>query len=224
MQVAKWGNQLGHSGCRRSVVETLKLKAGDEIEITVSGIAPASRLRGTAVAKGALASLRKFRGRRCLPGSNSIPATRPMSASDAFFDTAISCFTSCPRRSTPKRIASSSFSTPAASSAFKFSTNLPPWQHASLRCRLAEIKEILSTIRAVCTVKSLDLETHEAGPRLAERYRYSIYDSMITRAALRAVVRRCFPKTFRHGQKIDRLTIDRSFQKRERVPSVPPVE
>ncbi len=61
MQVAKWGNSLAVR-LPQAVVEALKLKGGDEIEITVDGfrrfeIAPdRSRER-------ALASLRKFRGR-----------------------------------------------------------------------------------------------------------------------------------------------------------------
>jgi len=61
MQVAKWGNSLAVR-LPQAVVEALELKAGDEIEITVSG----SRRFGVArdrTRERALASIRKFRGR-----------------------------------------------------------------------------------------------------------------------------------------------------------------
>jgi antitoxin MazE len=60
MQVAKWGNSLAVR-LPQAVVEALKLKPGDEIEITVSG----KRHFGVARDRSreqALASLRKFRG------------------------------------------------------------------------------------------------------------------------------------------------------------------
>jgi predicted nucleic acid-binding protein len=77
---------------------------------------------------------------------------------------------------------------------------------------LVEIREILSTIRAVCNVKPLDVETHELGLELAERYRYSVYDSMVLAAALRAGCSTVFSEDFQHGQKIDRLTIINPFR------------
>jgi antitoxin MazE len=60
MQVAKWGNSLAVR-LPQALVEALKLKPGDEIEITVNG-------RRFEVARDrtierALASIRKFRGR-----------------------------------------------------------------------------------------------------------------------------------------------------------------
>ena len=48
-----------------------------------------------------------------------------------------------------------------------------------LAMTIPEIREILSTIRAVCTVKPLDVENHDLGLDLAERYGFSIYDGMI---------------------------------------------
>src|SRR5471030_3041611 len=55
-----------------------------------------------------------------------------------------------------------------------------------LTMTIPEIREILSTIQAVCAVKPLDIETHELGLNMAERYGFSIYDGMIVAAALRA--------------------------------------
>lgn len=61
MQVAKWGNSLAVR-LPAAVVEALKLKEGDDVEIQVAG----ARSFSVAKAPGArelLARLRKFRGR-----------------------------------------------------------------------------------------------------------------------------------------------------------------
>jgi antitoxin MazE len=61
MQVSKWGNSLAVR-LPRAVVDALKLKEGDEIEITVGGTRrfEVARDRGR---ERALARLRKYRGR-----------------------------------------------------------------------------------------------------------------------------------------------------------------
>jgi antitoxin MazE len=61
MQVAKWGNSLAVR-IPQAVVEALKLRAGDEIEITVSGSRRFNVERDRSRER-ALLSLRKFRGR-----------------------------------------------------------------------------------------------------------------------------------------------------------------
>ena len=62
---------------------------------------------------------------------------------------------------------------------------------------------MLDTIRAVCLVEPLGLETHEAGMALAERYGFSIYDAMILASAQRAGCRVVFTEDLQHGQVID---------------------
>jgi predicted nucleic acid-binding protein len=74
-----------------------------------------------------------------------------------------------------------------------------------------KIREVLSAIRLVCSVQPLDVETHELGLKLAERYRYSVYDSMILAAALRAGCSTLLSEDFQNGQKIDGLTIRDPF-------------
>ena len=81
-----------------------------------------------------------------------------------------------------------------------------------LAMQIRQIREILSTIRAICNVKPLEVMTHELGLELAERYRYSVYDSMILAAALRAGCSTLLSEDFHHGQKIDRLTIVNPFK------------
>lgn len=81
-----------------------------------------------------------------------------------------------------------------------------------LAMRVADIKVILSTIRSVCAVTPLDIETHELGLDLAERYRYSIYDCLILAAALRAGCSTLYSEDFQHAQRIDRLAIVNPFR------------
>jgi antitoxin MazE len=61
MQVAKWGNSLAVR-LPQAVVEALKLKPGDDIEITVSSGRRFEVARDRTVER-ALKSIRKFRGR-----------------------------------------------------------------------------------------------------------------------------------------------------------------
>ena len=61
MQVAKWGNSLAIR-IPASVVETLKLKEGDSVEIYVEG-SRSFGLRKTAETQELLERVRKFRGR-----------------------------------------------------------------------------------------------------------------------------------------------------------------
>jgi antitoxin MazE len=61
MQVAKWGNSLAVR-LPQAVVEALKLKPGDEIEITVSSGRRFEVARDRTIER-ALANIRKFRGR-----------------------------------------------------------------------------------------------------------------------------------------------------------------
>lgn len=75
----------------------------------------------------------------------------------------------------------------------------------------ADIHDILATIRSVCAVTPLDLETHELGLALAERFRYSIFDSLIIAAAQRAGCRVLYSEDLRHDQVIEELTIRNPF-------------
>lgn len=61
MQVSKWGNSLAVR-LPRAVVDALKLKEGDEIEITVRG-ARQLEIAHDRRREKALAQLRKYRGR-----------------------------------------------------------------------------------------------------------------------------------------------------------------
>ncbi len=70
-----------------------------------------------------------------------------------------------------------------------------------LRMSIAEVREILATIRAVCKVVPIDEATHDEGLRLAEKHALSLYDAMIVAAALLAGCKTIFSEDMQHGQK-----------------------
>jgi predicted nucleic acid-binding protein len=80
-----------------------------------------------------------------------------------------------------------------------------------LAMSIPEIRDVLSTIRAVCTVKPLDVETHELALDMAERRYFSIYDGLIVAAAMRASCKVLYTEDLQHGQMIDKLQILNPF-------------
>lgn len=81
-----------------------------------------------------------------------------------------------------------------------------------LRMSLMEIREVLTQIRAVCTVEPITVETHERALRIADRYGMSIYDALIVSAALLAGCETLHSEDMQDGQVIDRkLTIRNPF-------------
>jgi predicted nucleic acid-binding protein len=69
---------------------------------------------------------------------------------------------------------------------------------------LAETREFLSGVREFCHVVPQTLEAHEHGLKLAERYRFSLYDSMILASALESGCRVLYSEDLQHGQVIER--------------------
>ncbi len=69
---------------------------------------------------------------------------------------------------------------------------------------LLEIREILDTVRAVCTVQPLTATTHDRGMEICERYKFSFYDSVIVAAALIVGAKVLYSEDLQHGQVIDR--------------------
>lgn len=68
---------------------------------------------------------------------------------------------------------------------------------------VSEVREILTTVRAVFGVHALTEDTHDLGFRLMEKYRLSLYDAMIVAAALMAGCTTLLSQDMRHGQMID---------------------
>lgn len=69
---------------------------------------------------------------------------------------------------------------------------------------IAEIREVLATLRAVCQIVPLTEKAHDAGLQIAERYGLSIYDAMIVASALLAGCKTLVSEDFQDGQTFDR--------------------
>jgi predicted nucleic acid-binding protein len=81
-----------------------------------------------------------------------------------------------------------------------------------LKMSWSEIAEALDAARALCDPPlPLTVEIHEAALRIAERYGYHIYDSLILAAALDAGCDVLYSEDMQDGQKIDSLTIRNPF-------------
>jgi predicted nucleic acid-binding protein len=65
------------------------------------------------------------------------------------------------------------------------------------------MREILGTIRAVCTVEPDTLATHERGLAIHERYGFALYHSMIIASALIADGKALYAEDLQHRQVID---------------------
>lgn len=77
---------------------------------------------------------------------------------------------------------------------------------------LSEIRDFLATIKALCEVEPLSLQTHERGLDLVERFNFSIYDALIVAAAQLANCTTLYTEDLQHGQMIDELTICDPFR------------
>ena len=73
-----------------------------------------------------------------------------------------------------------------------------------LRMPLPEVKEILDTVRVVCDVVPVTVETHDRALAIVARYGFSLHDSLLIAAALIAGSRRLYSENLQHGQLIDR--------------------
>lgn len=82
---------------------------------------------------------------------------------------------------------------------------------------LAETREVLGTIRAVCSTHPLTVEHHDKGVEIAERYRFSLYDSMIVASALLAGCETLYSEDLQHRQVVEKqLTVINPFGKASR--------
>ena len=68
----------------------------------------------------------------------------------------------------------------------------------------SEIRGVLASIRAVCEIEPLTVETHDLGIEIAERYGFSFYDAMILASALRAGCKILYSEDLQDRQVIDR--------------------
>ncbi|HVA26989.1 MAG TPA: PIN domain-containing protein, partial [Candidatus Baltobacteraceae bacterium] len=69
------------------------------------------------------------------------------------------------------------------------------------RMDMDRLRHALESIRAACAVLPLDVDTHERGLALHERYKYHIYDSMLLASALSAGCSVVYSEDMQHGQR-----------------------
>ena len=102
-----------------------------------------------------------------------------MSEADSFFDTNVLLYLLS--NDTAKADRAEALLTSGGIVSVQVLNELASVASRKLMMPISEIREILSTIRAVCVVRSLDIETHDLGLEMAERYRFSIYDGQLAR-------------------------------------------
>lgn len=79
----------------------------------------------------------------------------------------------------------------------------------------AEVRQALKVLRVFCPEPvPLTVEIHERALQLAEKYGYSIYDSLVIAAALDAGATTLYSEDMQHGQEIEGLAIRDPFQSR----------
>jgi predicted nucleic acid-binding protein len=77
---------------------------------------------------------------------------------------------------------------------------------------LADIREILETVRNICRTEPLTVEDHDRAVQIMERYKFSFYDSVIVASALRAGCKILYTEDLQHRQVIERqLTVINPF-------------
>ncbi|HEY1216141.1 MAG TPA: PIN domain-containing protein [Bryobacteraceae bacterium] len=78
---------------------------------------------------------------------------------------------------------------------------------------LAEIREVLETVRDICLTESLTVEDHDRACEIMERYKFSFYDSVIVASALHAGCKILYSEDLQHGQLIDKqLRVTNPFE------------
>ncbi len=78
---------------------------------------------------------------------------------------------------------------------------------------VAEVRDALEPITAICKVVPITVDIHKRGLQVAERYRFSIYDALIIAAALDAGCATLYTEDLQDGQVIDdALTIRNPFR------------
>ena len=67
-----------------------------------------------------------------------------------------------------------------------------------------ETNQFLASVRSLCAVQSLTVETHDRGRDVAERYGLSVYDAMIVAAALIAGCTVLYSEDMQDGLLVDK--------------------
>jgi predicted nucleic acid-binding protein len=132
-----------------------------------------------------------------------------MSAADVFFDTSVLLYLLSADQ--PKADRTEALVAEGGTISVQVLNEFASVALRKLAMALPDVRDVLGTIRAVCTVRPVDVETHELGLDIVERYRLSLYDGLIVAAATRAGCTTLYAEDLQHGQSIGRLTIRNPF-------------
>jgi predicted nucleic acid-binding protein len=81
-----------------------------------------------------------------------------------------------------------------------------------LKLPWVELREFLGLVRSLCRVDAVTVEVHERALDLAERYGFSVYDSLIVAAALKSGAVHLYTEDMQAGLRVDgRLTLRNPF-------------
>jgi predicted nucleic acid-binding protein len=81
-----------------------------------------------------------------------------------------------------------------------------------LKMSFSEVRDALQIIQSVCQIEPVTIVTHELGLDIAERFGFSLYDSMIVSSALKSGCNILYTEDLSHGQLINgRLLITNPF-------------
>jgi predicted nucleic acid-binding protein len=80
------------------------------------------------------------------------------------------------------------------------------------RMEWQEVDELLAAIKEFCRIDTVSLETHDHGLRLARRFGYRVYDSMILASAIAADCKALLSEDMHDGQRIEGTTIRNPFK------------
>jgi len=81
-----------------------------------------------------------------------------------------------------------------------------------LRLSFDEVREVLGVVRTVCVTHPLTVKHYDRAVEIAERYRFSFYDSVIVASALLADCKTLYCEDLQHRQIIDKqLTVINPF-------------
>ena len=135
-----------------------------------------------------------------------------MSAADAFFDTSVLLYLLSPEADKADRV--EELLAERATISVQVLNEFAAVATRKLRMTMPEVRKVLDTLRAVCDVEPVTVETHDRALAIAERYGYSLYDSLLIAAALIAGSGKLYSEDLQHGQLIDRrLRVRQSLQR-----------
>lgn len=80
-----------------------------------------------------------------------------------------------------------------------------------MRLGIPEIRETLTAIRRICSVRAIDLQVHDLALDLLDRYGLPLYDALIVAAALNAQCGILYTEDLQNGQSFGPLRVRNPF-------------